>query len=253
MEGIWALAPDLRDRVKVTLQSEAILTNPNDYWISVVNVGRKFCLGRIRSVDEANQQASQVISSLMHVGDVLGTGAAHIVAIPTQENLHLLAVEFCKLVNLKEVLVPQIHIIPPVNTQLREAVPGSDDQDLFILPFLDIPADINRKLKKAFCAPENIDYNPPLIIAEEVTLPCQKKLVIKRTPENGGDKEYIDINSLRNDFKSAQLHPGDLKPTIAKSVEEYLGVIRELLKKDIPKKALNDIKNYIKKSNSKKK
>jgi tyrosyl-tRNA synthetase len=238
----------------VTLQSEAILTNPNDYWISVINVGRKFTLNRVRAVDESNLQTSQVISALMHVGDVLGTGAAHIVSIPSQEPHHLLAIDYCKLINRKEVNIPQIHSVNPVNGQLKEVIQaGFDDPDMFIYPFLDIVPDTNRKLKKAFCAPENIDCNPILTLAEEITFPGVGKIGVKRTPENGGDKIYTDIQSIRVDFKAGQLHPGDIKPPVSKSVEDYLSVIRELVKKDDPKKALNDIKNYIKKSTADKK
>jgi tyrosyl-tRNA synthetase len=254
IEGIFALAPALRNRIKVTLQSEAILTNPNDYWISVINVGRKFNLCRVRAVDEANPQTSQVISSLMHVGDVLGSGAAHIVSIPSQENLNLLAIDYCKLINRKEINIPQIHSINPVNGQLKEVIQaGFDDPDMYIYPFLDIVADTNRKLKKAFCAPGNIEWNPLLLLAEEITFSGGGKLSVKRAPENGGDKVYTDIQSVQQDFKEGQLHPGDLKPPLTKSVEAYLAVIRELIKKDVPKKALNDIKNYIKNSTDKKK
>jgi tyrosyl-tRNA synthetase len=197
MSGLSALFPGLQETVRVFLQSQAILTNPNDYWISVINVGRKFSLGQIRSVDEANQQVAQVISALMHVGDVLGSSAAHIVSTPAQELINQLAVDYCSKINNAEVIVPKIHVVPAVNLQLRDAKgDGADDPDLFLFPFLDAQTDISRKLKNAFCAPEKIDYNPVLVLAEAVSLPFQKKITIKRSADNGGDKDYTDSETL---------------------------------------------------------
>ncbi len=49
------------------VQSEAILKDPSQYWISVINVGRFFQLQRVREVDEANEYAGQVVAGLLHV------------------------------------------------------------------------------------------------------------------------------------------------------------------------------------------
>ena len=49
------------------MQSEAILRDPSQYWISVINVGRFFQLQRVREVDEANEYAGQVVAGLLHV------------------------------------------------------------------------------------------------------------------------------------------------------------------------------------------
>ncbi|KAH8043619.1 tyrosine-tRNA ligase [Aureococcus anophagefferens] len=48
-----------------------------------------------------------------------------------------------------------------------------------------------RKLKKAFCEPENVAFNPPLDLAKFlVAAKLLPALEIKRSPENGGDKAY---------------------------------------------------------------
>mmetsp|Transcript_18149 Transcript_18149/g.30326 ORF Transcript_18149/g.30326 Transcript_18149/m.30326 type:complete len:888 (-) Transcript_18149:351-3014(-) len=44
-----ALSPDLMGNVRVIKQSEVVLDNPSDYWISVINVGRAFPLSALRS------------------------------------------------------------------------------------------------------------------------------------------------------------------------------------------------------------
>jgi len=249
VEGLRATCPELMNSVKVIIQSESIISNPSDYWISVINVGRKFALSRVLSVDEENQQVSLVISALMHVGDVMGTSAAHIVCQQSEKALHELAVDYYKLADISSLPIPEIHLVPAVQARLR--VPTIDDLDVDIFPLLDTQADVNRKMKKAFCEPSNVDYNPPLVLTEEIAFKFVGELVIKRKPEYGGDKIYTNITEIRGDFAKGELHPGDLKPPVGKVVDEWLGKVREQQKKEAAKKALADVKNFLKKKNKK--
>jgi len=242
------------------LQSEAILTDPSNYWISVINVGRKFPLCRILSIDETNSHVSHVISSLMHVADVMGTSAAHIICQPSQHRLHILALDYYGIADVPSPLdsedglpLPNIQVVPLIDTLLRTPTEGLDDPDLLLLPLLDTQADVSRKLKKAYCAPTIVDPCPPLILAAEVAFPFVGEVVIKRKPENGGDKVYKRIEELTEDFRDGKVHPGDLKPAISKTVEDLLVKIREGQKKEVAKKALADIKGYLKKLAAEKK
>lgn len=63
----------LMGAVKVVYQSEAILSDPSNYWISVINVGRHFMLNDIMGDDVKDADgAGMVIGRLMKVADVLG-------------------------------------------------------------------------------------------------------------------------------------------------------------------------------------
>jgi len=60
--------------VEVKWQSEEILKDPNMYWISVINAGRKHNLEQIRatlSEGEDLSESGQVVSALMHAADCL--------------------------------------------------------------------------------------------------------------------------------------------------------------------------------------
>jgi hypothetical protein len=94
--ALRALAPDLMGSVQVVTQSTALLTNASDYWISVINAGRAFPLSAVRAVDEAMVEAGQVLTSLMHVADVLAVCSAGgtptcLCGTETQRALHTLA------------------------------------------------------------------------------------------------------------------------------------------------------------------
>merc|ERR1712060_686068 len=96
----------------------------------------------------------------------------------------------------------------------------------------DAAPDVNRKLKKAFC----------------------KELLIRRKPDDGGDKTYADHAALVDDFASGALHPGDLKPAIAKALNDLAEPLRADLKgKDALKKALKELDKHIKSRNAKEK
>jgi tyrosyl-tRNA synthetase len=72
-----ALDPKLMEKVQVLWQSEAILADPSNYWISVINVGRHFSLNDVMGPDMKDSEgAGIVISRLMKVADVAGVEPA---------------------------------------------------------------------------------------------------------------------------------------------------------------------------------
>mmetsp|Transcript_31495 Transcript_31495/g.76188 ORF Transcript_31495/g.76188 Transcript_31495/m.76188 type:complete len:141 (-) Transcript_31495:146-568(-) len=124
--------------------------------------------------------------------------------------------------------------------------PANADDNIF-LP--DSSMDVARKLKRAFCEPQNVAHCPPLTLCEAAILRQGGSLSISRKEENGGDKEYTDIAVCRADFEKGDLHPGDLKPAVSKAVDGLMQKMRDHFKGcDAAKKAETDIKNYLKKA-----
>ena len=71
--ALKCLDPDTMENVQIILQSDAILADPSNYWISVINVGRHFMLNDIMGDDIKDADgAGLVISRLMAVADVAG-------------------------------------------------------------------------------------------------------------------------------------------------------------------------------------
>src|SRR5690606_31066142 len=91
-------------------------------------------------------------------------------------------------------------------------------------------ADVNLKIKKAFCEPQNIENNPILKYCKYIILPRLGSLEIKRKPENGGDIVYTDYDKMKNHLKEGALHPGDLKPAVAKAINTILQPVRDHFK-----------------------
>lgn len=248
VDSLNALVPELMSKVRVLKQSDAILSNPSDYWISVINVGRKFSLSKV-CLNEADGQASQVISSLMHVADVMATSATTIASVESDKALHQLAVDYYAEIETG-LPVPTITVVPSVSTQLRVPQDGFDDPSIDIF-LIDNPPDVAPKVKKSFCEPQNVEYCPPLALAKEVCFKFGGEFVIKRKPDDGGDKVYASVEELSADFASGALHPADLKPPISASVVSVVTTITNKYKVSEGKNAVSTIRNYLKKKNKK--
>jgi tyrosyl-tRNA synthetase len=77
--SLKALDPVFMESVQILSQSEAILADPSNYWISVINVGRHFMLHDVMGNDMNDSDCvGKVIARLMMVADVLGLEPASI-------------------------------------------------------------------------------------------------------------------------------------------------------------------------------
>ncbi len=239
--ALEALAPELMGSVRVVVQSEAVLTSSSDYWISVINIGRAFQLSDVRAIDEANGEAGQVISTLMHVADVLAAAApaehaACVCATPAQTGALRLACAYLERPEVKAsgLAPPTLIEVPSVPLGLKAVADGAaavDDADAELL-LADGTPDVQRKMKKAFCEPANAAFCPPLALAAELILPfgAERSLTIRRQPDNGGDLQLSDAASLAELYASGALHPGDLKPAVRDAVDRVLQRFRDAVK-----------------------
>jgi len=106
------------------------------------------------------------------------------------------------------------------------------------------------KMKKAFCEPGNIGFCPPIAIASEFAIGSLGggTLSIRRSEENGGDKDYTSVQELESDYANGSLHPGDLKAATALLSIGFLEKLSAGYKADpAVLKATKDLKNFQKK------
>ena len=128
------------------------------------------------------------------------------------------------------------------------------DPDAELLLFDGAP-DVQRKMKKAFCQPGNADDCPPIKLVEEAVLEhgSEKRLVVPRKEEDGGEVHYTDGAALRAAFASGELHPGDLKPAVRDAVDKVLQRVRDAVKASAElAKALKEVEKAAKKKAAKK-
>ncbi|NP_001004987.1 tyrosine--tRNA ligase, cytoplasmic [Xenopus tropicalis] len=133
----------------------------------------------------------------------------------------------------------RIHLMNPMVPGLTGAKMSSSEEESKI-DLLDSPADVKKKLKKAFCEPGNIENNGVLSFVRHVLFPLKSEFVVLRDEKFGGNKTYTDFETLEKDFTEQLVHPGDLKASVEKALNKLLDPIREKFNSPEMKKLSND-------------
>lgn len=116
----------------------------------------------------------------------------------------------------------------------------------------DTPADVERKMKNAFCPQKQVAENPILeyfryIIfqrhwADKSTGRAgESPVTIERSEKFGGNVTYETYAGLEADFAEGKLHPMDAKKAAARHVNEILQPVREHFEKNEDAKRLRTL------------
>ncbi|RHN76674.1 putative tyrosine--tRNA ligase [Medicago truncatula] len=90
----------------------------------------------------------------------------------------------------------------------------------------DEEADVNVKIKKAYCPPKITEGNPCLDYIKQLVLPWFNEFTVERSADNGGNKTFKSFEELVADYEIGELHPADLKPALSKSLNKILEPVR---------------------------
>lgn len=143
-----------------------------------------------------------------------------------------------KIFTMSEKYLPQlgyakrIHLMNPMVPGLTGAKMSSSEEDSKI-DLLDNPANVKKKLKKAFCEPGNITDNGVLSFSKHVIFPLSKPgetFKIVRSPGHGGNLDFTNYEDLESAFAKQLIHPGDLKASVELAINKLLAPIQEIFK-----------------------
>lgn len=227
-----ALDSDLMKSVVIMKQSDAILADPSNYWISVINVGRHFSLDDVMG---SNMQDSDgvgiVIGRLMKIADVMGLTPSSIGFSGSEDSTiekGLIDRYFDE--KLETMSKPSFAVVETPSLVLQDIEDEAHKTENYEYFILDDPkVNGKSKMKKAFCEPGNIEFCPPIVLANAF---AAGDIEIKRSEENGGDVIYKKQADMEADFKSGALHPGDLKATASTIMVGVLDKIASAIKAD---------------------
>ncbi|KAK2172722.1 hypothetical protein NP493_931g00074 [Ridgeia piscesae] len=121
----------------------------------------------------------------------------------------------------------RIHLMNPMVPGLTgDKMSSSDDSSKIDL--LDSEAQVKKKVKGAFCEEGNISNNGVLAFVKYVILPLSQnhEFVVQRSDDHGGDAVFTDFDALEKAFEDKLVHPGDLKPAVAKCLNILLEPVR---------------------------
>ncbi|XP_063367840.1 tyrosine--tRNA ligase, cytoplasmic [Cydia amplana] len=143
-----------------------------------------------------------------------------------------------KIFTLAEKYLPQlgyakrVHLMNPMVPGLTGGKMSASEEDSKI-DLLDDPANVKKKLKKAFCEPGNITDNGVLSFTKYVVFPLMKPgetFKISRAAEYGGNVEYTNFDDLEAAFAKQEIHPGDLKASVEQAINRLLAPVQQIFK-----------------------
>jgi len=123
----------------------------------------------------------------------------------------------------------RIHLMNPMVPGLAGGKMSSSEEDSKI-DLLDTPANVKKKIKRAFCEPGNVEDNGLLSFAKHVLFTMFKEgegFEVIRKPEFGGCVTFLNYDDLVKAFAAEELHPGDLKTSVENYINKMLDPIRK--------------------------
>ncbi|KAK3020853.1 hypothetical protein RJ639_045535 [Escallonia herrerae] len=266
-------------QVEFLWSSEEINSRAHEYWPLVMDIARRNKLPRIlRCVqimgrsEQDELTAAQIFYPCMQCADIFFLKADICQLGMDQRKVNVLAREYCDDIKRKNKpiilshrmlleyqLHPQvIHFsnpdrpVPLCNwyadmlpglQQGQEKMSKSDPSSSIFME--DEEADVNVKIKKAYCPPLVVEGNPCLEYLKYIVFPWFNEFKVERRSDNGGEKTFTSFEELVTDYESGQLHPGDLKPALSKALNMILQPVRDHFKNDATAKELmRRVKSY---------
>ena len=247
---VWkAAGMDLRN-VKFLWASEEINKKGREYWQNVINIATHNNVKRIirccqimgRKNNEA-LTAAQIMYPCMQCTDIFFLGADITSLGMDQRKVNMLAREYCDEVHIKnKPIIVSHHMLKGL---LKDAPKMSKSMPETAIFVEDTKEDVDRKIKKGYCPEKDIENNPIFDYIIYILFPKFGKFELFRDEKNGGNKVYNTLDELKKDYLDGNVHPGDLKPSVAKAINAILDPIRLHFQNDPDaKKVLELVRSY---------
>eukprot|EP01102_Stenamoeba_stenopodia_P017298 TRINITY_DN617_c0_g1_i1.p1 TRINITY_DN617_c0_g1~~TRINITY_DN617_c0_g1_i1.p1 ORF type:complete len:394 (+),score=117.42 TRINITY_DN617_c0_g1_i1:135-1316(+) len=250
MIEVWKACGMDMTNVKFLWSSEEINKRSNEYWLRVMDIARRFNLPRVQRCctimgkkDEDELSAAQIFYPCMQCADIFFLKADICQLGLDQRKVNMLAREYCDEIKQKnKPIILSHHMMLGLKEGQAKMSKSDPDSAIFME---DSEADVNKKIKQAYCPPCVVELNPCLDYLKHLVFEKFDSFEITRSEQNGGNKVYTKYADLEEDFKSGALHPGDLKPALAKALNKIIEPVRQHFQHDPEaKKLLATIKAY---------
>jgi tyrosyl-tRNA synthetase len=209
-----------------------------EYWQNVIQASKASTVARIRRAltimgrkeEEADLDASMLIYPAMQVADIHWMNLDLVLGGMDQRHAHMLYRDVAPKLGWKSVVALHTPLLPALDGGGRmDLIAGKMSKskpDSSVL-LNDPPADVERKISKAFCPAKETKGNPVLEMARLVLFPRQGRLMIPRDPKFGGDVVYESFDTLSMAYADGELHPKDLKAGVTAGLNRELVPVRK--------------------------
>jgi len=187
--------------------------------------------------------ASQIFYPCMQCADIFHLKADICQLGMDQRKVNMLAREYCDLKKIKfKPIILSHHMLMGLGQGEEKMSKSKPNSAIFMEDTVD---EVNAKIKSSYCPPGIIEKNPCFDYLKNIVFQKMETFTVTRNVANGGDKTYHNLEEIVIDFQAEKLHPGDLKPALAKAINEIIDPVRKHFQTDPKAKALlEQVKRY---------
>uniref|UniRef100_A0ACD5X9Y8 Uncharacterized protein n=1 Tax=Avena sativa TaxID=4498 RepID=A0ACD5X9Y8_AVESA len=204
----------------------------DEYWPLVMDIARKNNVKRITRcctimgrADNEELTAAQIFYPCMQCADIFFLEADICQLGMDQRKVNMLAREYSDDTKRERKPIILSHRMLPGFKEGQEKMSKSDPSSAIFME--DDEAQVNLKIKQAFCPPNIVEGNPCLEYIKYIVFPWFERFEVVRKGKNGGNKTFLSMDELTADYVSGALHPADVKPALAKAINVILKPVRD--------------------------
>uniref|UniRef100_A0A0E0EIS8 tyrosine--tRNA ligase n=1 Tax=Oryza meridionalis TaxID=40149 RepID=A0A0E0EIS8_9ORYZ len=213
MIEVWKSIGMNRDGVEFLCSSAEINSRADEYWPHVMGISTHRTIGVVRELRECKKPTAQFFNPCMQCAGIF-----------------FLEADICQ-------MGMDQHEVNKLATTLAPWLERAE-QDVML-------AEIDLKIKQAFCPPKIVKGNPCIEYIKYIIFPWFGKFEVVRKAKNGGNKTFMSVEELVMDYESGSLHPADVKPALKEAINQILKPVREHFENNKEAKFLRDtVKGY---------
>jgi len=209
--------------------------NDAGYWELVLRVAKNASLARIRrsmdimgrTADEAEKDFSKFLYPAMQVADIFYLDLDLAYGGMDQRHAHMLCRDIAKKMDRKSPVAVHTPILSSLEPGSRMDAKMSKSKPSSCIFIHDGPGDVEEKIRQAYCPEGIVEDNPVLEFCRYLVFPAFDVMTIERPEKYGGDLHFERYDELAATFKEKELHPQDLKQTVAAYLNELLEPVRK--------------------------
>ena len=242
MIEIWKACNMDMDNVEFIWSSKEIKKNPNLYWSLVLDISTKFNLNRvvkcteIMGRDEKNSLlSSQIFYPIMQCADIFYLNIDICSLGNDQRKVNMLSREYCDKINSKNKPVILSHAMI-LGLNGKKKMSKSEPNNCIYMD--DSAIDVEKKILKAFCQPDNTEENPIFQYLRFIIFPHFGELVLDMKDNS---IKYHNYQKLETDYLKGKILPIEVKKMLIKYINIALEPVRLYFRQNEDAKKLKDL------------
>ena len=241
---VWKACGMNLDNVEFIWASDFIKKHP-EYWETVLKLSMNASVNRVLRCgqimgreDSTDNPSAQILYPLMQAADIHHLNVDIAQLGMDQRKVNMLARDIFPKLNLTPPVVISHHML--LGLQFQETDKTGIDKKIALkmskskpetaIFMTDTKEEIFNKFKKAYCPEGQEEDNPVLEYAKYIIFEKFKSITIKRPEKFGGDLIVKSYAELLNLYLKKEIHPLDLKTTIAEYIDLLLEPVRKHFK-----------------------